>query len=55
MSKYTFISEQNGLKVTVELEDEQLSEIVESFKGFLLATGFHPKTVKDVLVPEDED
>ena len=45
-----FESAHGGVRVTVEFQpDAPLTTYVEQFEAFLLATGFHPLTVADVL------
>jgi|DEB0MinimDraft_6_1074348.scaffolds.fasta_scaffold258012_2 hypothetical protein len=50
--KYVFYSYQDGDEIIVRFDDESYSEVVERFKEFSLACGFHPNTVKDYLDTE---
>jgi hypothetical protein len=57
MTEYVrFESLHGGVRVTVEFQpDAPLTEYVEKFQAFLLATGFHPLTVADALGDEREE
>ena len=46
---YTFIANHDNYKITVTTEAYTASELVEAFRAFMLASGFHPNTVAEVL------
>jgi hypothetical protein len=54
VSEYVrFESCHGGVRVTVEFQpDAPVTEYVEKFEAFLLATGFHPLTVASALGDE---
>jgi hypothetical protein len=61
MSKYTFTKHRDldnrfdTTTVTMEVEAETLSEIIEEFANFLKASGYFEKTVEEVLnINQDE-
>jgi len=39
--------------VEISLEDGTASDLVETFKDFMLAIGYHPDTVKEYLNTEE--
>lgn len=46
---YKFISEQEGLKVMMSVDNESLDEIVSHFRDFLIGSGFHADSVTEYL------
>jgi len=50
-----FSQSRDGFEVGVEIpDDSSIDSVVEAFKSFLLAVGFHPNTVNEALPEEDE-
>lgn len=45
----TFQYEDNSTTVTVTTEGSYIHDVKEDFRKFLLAVGFHPDNVKEVL------
>ena len=46
---FTFKYEDNGTTVTVTTDCGYIHDVKEDFRKFLLAVGFHPDNVKEVL------
>lgn len=45
-----FLGEHEGAQsVRVETPQDEIGDVVEAFRVFLLAMGFHPNNVKEVL------
>lgn len=51
--KYRLICEDEEFRVEMEFSDVNLTEVLEKFKDFLYACGFHTKLV-DEYMPEVE-
>jgi hypothetical protein len=52
MMKFTL--ERQGVKVEYELSDESsISEVVDAFRSFLIAATYHPDTIDEYIVIED--
>ena len=46
---------QHGVTVTHPSDYLELNEVVELFKGALVAWGFHPTSVEGVLGPDEDE
>lgn len=61
MTKYTFIKHRDPenefdlTTITMELEAIDISEIMEEFKGFLVASGFSETLVKRSFAIDEEE
>lgn len=51
-SQYSQI-EDTYVEVSTEGNGSNISELIENFKHFLMACGYHPETVAKYLEPED--
>ncbi len=46
---YTFtLTHVDGCKITVEGNKETVTEVLEDFKTFMLACGYHPDNIDDI-------
>ena len=52
-NKITFTQEHEGGKVSVETHEIFLGDIVNEFKGFLLASGFHINSIDQYIFNEE--
>lgn len=49
---YEFKHKRGSSTITVRSSHEEIGDVVEEFKTFLLAVGFHPDSVEQHLGPE---
>ncbi len=50
--EFTHYGTRRTIKVEVESQDANCETLVEEFRGFLLAVGFHPDTVREYLLED---
>ncbi len=56
MTKYTFSNiEEDGTTVTIEGNKDQIDDVIEDFKAFLLACTFSPCLVEQLFRQESEE
>lgn len=49
----TFTCKYGMVEITVKTEHEQIDDVINDFRCFLLAVGYHPDTVQDTLNREE--
>ncbi len=53
---YTFtLKHVDGTKVSVEGNKETVPEVLEDFKTFMLACGYHHQNIEDIIMEDSDD
>jgi hypothetical protein len=54
MSKYKFEYQDEGDTITMEFDEVCFGDVLDRFKGFALAVGFQPDTIKSYIGDDNE-